>query len=89
MSALGEKLGMDPWIGQPVRRGLCWESIFLGMVVLSIAVEDFAKDCHVRGLPIGSVRRTYVDRRGKHTCHVGRVFPYMVYINSNHCDSRI
>jgi hypothetical protein len=32
------------------------------------------KGCHVRGPPVGSVCRTYVDWRGKRTCHVNRVF---------------
>jgi hypothetical protein len=45
--------------------------------------------CHVRGPPIRSVRRTYVDWCGKHMCHVSQVFPYRVYIDSNHRDSRI
>jgi hypothetical protein len=45
--------------------------------------------CHVRGPPTRSVRRTYVDWCGKHMCHVSRVFPYRVYIDSNHRDSRI
>jgi hypothetical protein len=47
------------------------------------------KGCHIRGLPIGSVCRAYMDWRGKRTCHVGRVFPCRVYIDSNHRDSQI
>jgi hypothetical protein len=85
----GEKLGMDPQIGQPARCGLCRKPFFSGAVPLSIVVEDFTKCCHVRGLPIGSVHRTYVDWRGKRTCRIGRVFPCMVYIDLNHRDSRI
>jgi hypothetical protein len=30
MAAIGEKLGMDPWIGQPVCCGSGWEPFFLG-----------------------------------------------------------
>jgi hypothetical protein len=30
-------------------------------VALSIVVDDFMKGCHIRGLPIGSVRGAYVD----------------------------
>jgi hypothetical protein len=56
LAGSGEKLDMDPWIGQPPRWGLCREPLFLGAVALSIAVEDFAKGCHVRGLPTKSVR---------------------------------
>jgi hypothetical protein len=61
MAGSGEKLGMDPWIGQPARWGLCREPFFLGVVALSIVVEDFTKGCHVRGLPAGSIHQAYVD----------------------------
>jgi hypothetical protein len=89
MAGTGEKLGMDPRIGQLARWGLCREPFFLGAAALSIAVEDFAKGLHVRGSHAGSVCRAYVDWRGKHTCHVGWVSPYRVYIDSNRRDSRI
>jgi hypothetical protein len=46
MAVLGEKLGTDSQIGQPVCYGLCWEPFFLGAVTLSIAVDDFAKGCY-------------------------------------------
>jgi hypothetical protein len=62
---------------------------FSGTVALSIAVDNFAKGCHVWGLPTGSVRWTYVGWRGKRMCHVGQVFPGRVYIDSNRRDSRI
>jgi hypothetical protein len=45
------------------------------------------KGCHVWGPPTGSVRWAYVDWCGKCTCHVGRVCPCRVYIDSNHRDS--
>jgi hypothetical protein len=41
------------------------------------------------GLSTGSVRRVYVDWRGKHTCRVYCVFPCRVYIDSNYRDSQI
>jgi hypothetical protein len=85
----GDKLGMDLRIGQPARCGLCREPFFSGAVPLSIVVEDFTKGCHVWGLPTGSVHRAYMDWRGKRTCRIGRVFPCMVYIDSNRRDSRI
>jgi hypothetical protein len=56
LAGSGEKLDMETWIGQPTRWGLCREPFFLGAVALSIVVEDFAKGCHVRGLPTKSVR---------------------------------
>jgi hypothetical protein len=34
-----------------------------------------AKGCHVCELPTGSIRGAYMDWRGKHICHVYRVFP--------------
>jgi hypothetical protein len=89
MAGMGEKLGMDPRIGQPARWGLCQELFFSGATTLSIAVEDFAKGYHVRGPPAGSVRRAYVDWRGKCACRVGRVSPCRVYLDSNRRDSRI
>jgi hypothetical protein len=45
--------------------------------------------CHVRGPPVGSVCRAYVNWCGKRTCRVGRVFPCRVYIDSNRRDSQI
>jgi hypothetical protein len=85
----GEKVGTDPWIGQPTCCGLCREHFFSGAVTLLNSVGDCAKGCHVRGLPTGCVHGAYVDWRGKCTCHVDRVFPYRVYIDLNHRDSRI
>jgi hypothetical protein len=85
----GEKLGMDPWIDQPVCCGLCREPFFSGAVALLNSVGDSAKGCHVRGLPTGSIPGVYVDWRGKRTCRVGQVFPCRVYIDLNHRDSRI
>jgi hypothetical protein len=89
MAALEEKLGTDPWIGQLACCGLCQEAFFLGAVALSIAVDDFMKCCHVCGLPAGSVHGAYMDWGGKRTCHVDRVFPCRVYIDSNCRDSQI
>jgi hypothetical protein len=89
MAGSREKLGMDPWIGQPACCGLCQEPFFSGAVALTIVVDDFSKGCHVQGLPAGSISRAYVDWRGKRTYHVGWVFTYMVYNDSNHCDSQI
>jgi hypothetical protein len=89
MAALGEKLGTNPRIDQPTCCALCRELFFSGAVALSIAVDDFTKGCHVRGLSVRSVRGAYVDWHGKRTCRVDRVFPYRVYIDSNHRDSWI
>jgi hypothetical protein len=89
MAALGEKLGTDSRIGQPVCCGLCREPIFSRAVTLSIAVDDFTKGCRVRWLPTGSVRGAYVDWHGKRTYRIDLVFPCRVYIDSKHRDSWI
>jgi hypothetical protein len=86
---LGEKYGIDSWIGQPACCGLCQESFFSGAVRSVQICRRLVKGFHVRGLSTGSVRRAYLDCRGKRTCRAGRVFPCRVYIDSNHCDSRI
>jgi hypothetical protein len=87
--SLGEKLGTDPWIGQPTYCGLC-QGPFFSVAVGSIQIcPQLVKGCHVQGLLTGSVHQAYVDGRGKHTCHIDRVFPCRVYIDSNHRDSRI
>jgi hypothetical protein len=89
LAGSGEKLGADPWIGQPACCGLCREPFFSGAVGSVEICRRLVKGCHVRGSPAGSVRWAYVDRHGKRTCRVGRVFPCRVYIDSNHRDSRI
>jgi hypothetical protein len=73
MAIAGEKLGMDPWVGQSVCCGLGRDTFFLGAVALSNDVDDIAKGCHVQGLPTGSIRVAYVDWRGKHICHAYQV----------------
>jgi hypothetical protein len=47
LDVLGEKLGTDPWIGQPVCCGLCREPFFSGAVTLLNSVDDYVKDCYV------------------------------------------
>jgi hypothetical protein len=89
LAGLGEKLGTDPWIGQPVRCGLCQEPFFSGAVGSVQICRRLVKGCHIRRPPTGSVRWAYMDRRGKHTCRVGRGFLCRVYIDSNRRDSRI
>jgi hypothetical protein len=69
--------------------GLCREPFFSGAVGSVQCYWWLAKGCHVRGPPTGSVHRVYVDWRGKRTCHVDRVFPCRVYIDSNHHDCQI
>jgi hypothetical protein len=58
---------------QPACNGLGRVPFLLGAIALSNVVDDFAKDCHVWGLPIGSVCVAYVDWREKRMCHVYQV----------------
>jgi hypothetical protein len=88
-----QKLGREARYG-PVGRstGVLW--IMSGALLLggSESVQIcwwLVKGYHIRGPPAGSVRRAYMDWRRKRTCCVGRIFPYRVYIDSNHRDSRI
>jgi hypothetical protein len=56
LAGLGEKLGTDLRIGQPVCCGLCREPFFSGAVGYVQICQRLAKGCHVWGLPAGSVR---------------------------------
>jgi hypothetical protein len=40
LAGSGEKLGMDPRIGQPVRCGLCQKPFFSGAVGLLNSIDD-------------------------------------------------
>jgi hypothetical protein len=55
MAVVGEKLGMDPQIGQPVCGELGSEPFFSGAVDPFNVVNDFVKGYHIRGLPIGNI----------------------------------
>jgi hypothetical protein len=88
MAVLGEKLRRVPWTTQPGRE-VESGALFLGssesVQLCWVGVKGYC----VRGPLAGSVRRAYVDWRGKRMCRVGWVFPYRVYIDLNHRDSRI
>jgi hypothetical protein len=86
---LGEKLGMDPCIGQSACYGLCQKPFFSGAVGSIQICRWLVRGCHIWGLPTGSVRRVYVDWHEKRMCHIDRVFPYRVYIDLNHRDAWI
>jgi hypothetical protein len=58
-------------------------SFFSGAVALSNVVDDFTKTCHVRGLPVGSIRG--LARKAYVSCVSN--FPCRVYIDSNCHDS--
>jgi hypothetical protein len=47
MAVLGEKLGMDPQIGQLACCGLCQEPFFSGAVALLNSIDNYAKGCYV------------------------------------------
>jgi hypothetical protein len=88
MAVLGEKLRWVPRTTQPG-----WEvesgALFLRSSESIQPCWLSVKGCHVRELSAGSVRRAYVDWRGKRTWCVGQIFPCMVYIDLNHRDSQI
>jgi hypothetical protein len=88
MAMLGEKLGDGP-ADHSAGLGVVSGDFFSGAVGSIQRCWWLAKGCHIRGPPVGSIRWAYVDWRGKRTCRVGQVFPCMVYINSNRCDSQI
>jgi hypothetical protein len=46
LADLGEKLGMDPQIGQPTCRGLCREPFFSGAVGSVQICQRLAKGCY-------------------------------------------
>jgi hypothetical protein len=87
------------WLGrearyEPIDRsvGVLWivsEALFLRSSDSIQLRRWLMEGCHVRGPPAGSVRRAYMDWLGKRTCRVDQVFPYTVYIDSNHRGSRI
>jgi hypothetical protein len=64
-------------------------ALFLGSSDSVQLCRRLVKGCHIRGLSAWSLCRAYVDWCGKRTCHVGRVFPCRVYIDSNRRNSRI
>jgi hypothetical protein len=47
MDVVGEKLGMDPWVGQLACYGFRQEPFFSVAVSLSNVVDDVVKGCHV------------------------------------------
>jgi hypothetical protein len=46
MTVLGEKLGMDPWIGHPACCGLYREPFFSGAVAQLNSVDVYTKNCY-------------------------------------------
>jgi hypothetical protein len=59
--AWGEKLGMDPQIGQPACYGLCQEPFFSGAVALLDSVDDYVKGCYMWSTWDTYGPRPYVD----------------------------
>jgi hypothetical protein len=47
MDVVGEKLGMDQWVGQLACYGFRQEPFFSVAVSLSNVVDDVVKGCHV------------------------------------------
>jgi hypothetical protein len=62
MTMLGEKLGMDLWIGQSLCCGLGWEPFFSWAVVLLNSVNDYTKGYYVQTAWDMYGREPYKDR---------------------------
>jgi hypothetical protein len=82
------------WVHRPMDQltDVLWivsEAIFLRSSNFIQLYQWLVKGCHIRGPPVESVRRAYMDWHRKCTCVVGQVFPCMMYIDSNQRDSRI
>jgi hypothetical protein len=85
---VGDKLGMDPWIGQPACCELCQKPFFSGVVDLFESIDDRTKvaicgPCEIRMV----IDHTLTECGKRVACWSG--FPCTVYIDSNHRDSRI
>jgi hypothetical protein len=89
MAVRGEKLGGTRGLVSRQTGDVVGDSFFSGAVESVQLCEVSVKSCNLRGLPVGSIHRAYIDWRGKCTCCVDQVFPCRVYIDSNHHDSRI
>jgi hypothetical protein len=88
MIVLGEKLGGGP-TNHSAGLGVVLGALFLGSSrvrpTLIMAYERLSR----MWTATERVHGAYVDWCKKCTCHVYRVFPYKMYINLNHRDSRI
>jgi hypothetical protein len=84
LAVVGEKLGMDPRIGWPSCCGLCREPFFSGVVDLFKSVDSTI--CGPREIRM-VMDHTRTERGKRVACWLG--FPYRVYIDLNHRDSRI
>jgi hypothetical protein len=47
LAVMGERLGMDPRIGQLACCGLCRETFFSGAVDLFKSIDDYIKGCYM------------------------------------------
>jgi hypothetical protein len=65
LAVLGEKLGTDPWIGQPSYCGLYREPFFSGAVDLLKSVDDFTKGCYMWIMWDTHGQGPYADRARK------------------------
>jgi hypothetical protein len=61
LTVVGEKLGTDPWIGQPSCCGLCQEPFFLGAVDLFKSVDGYAKGYYTWTMSDTYGRWSYVN----------------------------
>jgi hypothetical protein len=88
MAVLREKLRWVTWTTQPGWEAESGALFFETSEYVQLCWVG-VKGCRVRGPTAESIHRVYVNRRGKYTCRVSRVFPCRVYIDSNRRHSRI
>jgi hypothetical protein len=89
MVVLGEKLGGGPVDQSTNVLEIVPGALFLGTSRVRPTLLTANERLPRTWTATKTVRVIYVDWRGKRTCHVYRVFPCRVYIDSNRRDSRI
>jgi hypothetical protein len=89
LTVLGEKLDMDPRIDQPSYCGLCQEPFFSGgsgsIQICWWLHKRLLYVDHMRYIWLMAIRGPSVENMWR----IGRVFPFTMYNNLNHHDSRI
>jgi hypothetical protein len=75
MAVVGEKLGIDPWIGQSSCSGLGQEPFFSRAVDLFKSVDDYVKGCYTWTASDTYGRGSYTDRAWEACCMLVQFSP--------------
>jgi hypothetical protein len=73
MTIMGGKLGGGPTDRSPDVLWIRTGALFSVAVALLNSIDDYSIGCHIRGLPVGSIRVAYVEWHRKCTCHVHEI----------------